>query len=1149
MIEPLAAAIVNGVLPRIPAGRVSILKIAFVVMRRPTQRPFPQDFFTPIPRQWKGKEKVTHSQGVECIQCSISLTDPTVGSCCVARHSLWCPKRNRLFMMNEVIPRRLRTSRQTGTQRCSRRHSSTSTPRLSSSHSRPLGAPSSVSETRTHPVSQEHPFDINHLRSLLNKSTPLDPDEAWSLYSASVKDTNGQFALIPEERLVFTQRLLDAIQPIVDSQPNLASLWPWSFRLLSILRDLESSFLDHSHESFMRLCLLARVYALSGDLSQAQHLAHEIRQTPLHDSEMGALLDVYRDILVLTRLHQGSMETLNLVIQEWNFLGPHCGSRSSSDSQQSDSFRETTLKIIAGISNGAGLLYSRWNMNKEDRLHIGQLLLQAYCAEELLHEAHAVTVEMRTQRLPLDDSQQLTLVRALAKADLFVLANEIFSPMTPSLNPRGYHSTGLYLYARQGDVTRAEHFYKKLDREKWRSPVDQCMLMHAYAVARRADTVVELFREFFPGDPAKTPRAARPGLLHYTTVIFAHAEQADFDGLNFWLEAMLNAGFSPDAHVYNIILQSFASRGEIDAVAAILDQMRAAQIMPTHVHYTSVISLLARRKDPASAEAIYKRALREGITPDRKMITALMNAHVEAGSWAGVVRVFDYLRESGHRRLNLTIEVYNTLLKAYILIGAPFRVVSMLFRRLQQNGVRPDGHTYALVIQSACDAGLMKVAEDIFSEMEEKAKEWEPFYRLDAYVLTIIMAGHLRLGHKAYAKACYEDMQRRGIQPSSITFKQILLAYGNEGTEESLQIAESFLKSIMDSNPSDRSWMASNSRQFALENLHSPLMLAYARQQKPEEVERLFEAMLEAGGEPSLQSLTILLDVYRRTGNIEAIDRLWPQIWQLAVRLSRVDELFRGDDTAPTDPRKRQSNLLCIPLSIYIDALSSAGHHHTISEVWVKARSQGFSFDSHNWNHLAVALVRAGELDRAFEVLERVIIPYQRQSESISGTREPSPDSPLTFDLNPPDVDEPASEAPMHRAIRRALTAKVATKKSGSSLDMEGEHQNDFAHPLHILYQILPSWIMWRPHAVTLEVLSKVLRHLQGGRTVQPVTVDGELPKTPSDSDGYQGKAKDASDTLKRIYSRYPDAVRAVILHERQLSRQSAISRMDDGWS
>ncbi|EGO27642.1 hypothetical protein SERLADRAFT_382914, partial [Serpula lacrymans var. lacrymans S7.9] len=74
-----------------------------------------------------------------------------------------------------------------------------------------------------------------------------------------------------------------------------------------------------------------------------------------------------------------------------------------------------------------------------------------------------------------------------------------------------------------------------------------------------------------------------------------------------------------------------------------------------------------------------------------------------------------------------------------------------------------------------------------------------------------------------------------------------------------MRIAEAFLRSIMEEESSERGWRTSGTRQSTLEHVYRPLMLAYTRQQQPEEVERLFEGMIQAGGEPSLGTLTMLL--------------------------------------------------------------------------------------------------------------------------------------------------------------------------------------------------------------------------------------------------------------------------------------------------
>lgn len=1038
-------------------------------------------------------------------------------------------------MMNEVIPRRSQPLPQPS-QRYTRRHAS-SAARVLSSHTHPLDFPQTVCP----PHEPEELAD--NLRSLLTPHTPFDPEHAWHLYMASVHEDANNPMLTPGERLQFIQRFLNAFDLFGDTPPDLPLLHTWGTRLEPVLRDLKSGLEDGLPEIISLKCFTAQVHAWLGDAAQAAQLAREIRETWLTYADRCTLLCVYRNILVLSRYQQSPSYALDLLIREWKFLGTFCHARTAPLPQPA-SFRKAIHNLLADIPDGAGLLRSRSKTDQDDRSRMGELLLETYFARNLLHQAHALVLEMGRQQLPVKFNSQTKLTRLLAQHDLFILAHQIFTSIDPSTNPRLYCLTGLHLYARRGDLDRAEQFFSKHHDNNWSMPVARCMLMHAYAITGKAETVVELYHKFFPTTPGGDFLAERPGIIHFTTLILAHAEVANFDGIDFWLEKMLEAGCRPDGHVYSIILESFARHGDVDSVASMFDQMRTAEVKPDRAHYTSVVTLLARRKNAVAAEAFYLRALHDGITPDRMMITSLMNAHVEAGSWEGVVRIFDYLRQSSHLRRDLSIEVYNTLIKAYVLIGTPFRVVLAIFRKLVRVGVYPDGYTYALVIQSACDAGKMNVAEELFAEMEGKAKSWGPLYHLDVYVLTIIMAGYVRQRSTARAKACYENMQRRGIKPSSATYKQVLQAYANDRTEGSLKIAISFLKQILDADADDPSWTGSESRQSALGNIFSPLMLMYARKEKPEEVERLFNGMLEAGGEPSLESLTIILDVHRRTSNVDAVRQLWPQIWALALRLSDVHELFKGGDSASTPELRRRSNVLCMPLSIYIDALSAAGEHHAVLDAWTRAKAEGFSFDAHNWNHLAVVLVRAGELDRAFEVLERVLIPYSRKSPAV---RDPSPESPLVFDVMAPDVDMPASDAPMHRKARRAKAVKAATKTAGPMLAMS-EESTDFAHPLHVLHQLIPGLSMWRPHAVTLQILSQVLGHLQRGRLVQPIRAPDAPPATPQNHADSQSQVEIASATLQRIYRNYPQAVRAVLLYERGQARREAVQRSPKQW-
>lgn len=1150
MIEPLAAAVVNSFLLRTPAGRASALRPSLDHMGRSIRRPLLRDFFTPTARQWKGKEKAVDQDVdyAQCAECAEWLLGVTHESCCVMRHSVWCPRRNHISMINDAVPRRPQTLSHSASPSNIRRYSS-SLPSCSNSpqFNHLLTTSSSPSpekwDVQTSP--------LNHFLSLLQGNHPFNLDDAWNAYQLLIASDDYQH-LKPLDVLNFAQKLSTAIEAGGEDN-GVSYLQRWGTRLAALNERLESIFEKHSSEDVMRLKLVAKGSAFVGDLDHAIVTAHELSDL-LIDGRREELLEIYGTLIRSMALHQDGEHVLDFILAEWANIGMHLLPLSTRLQSlgipvKPSSFQDTIYSILANIPDAASLLAKRRHWSSETRQRIGVLLLDVLWQETLAEDAYALLKEMRAQRMSIQVDMQLRVVRSLVRADSFIRANELYRTISESTSTRHkfFISTGMLLAAHQGDIDRTEEYYSQLDTARWITSQDRATLMHAYAVAGRVGKVVELFHEFFSG-PKNSRVGAKPSIVHYSIVVYAHAERADYDGLNFWLQAMSKAGHTPDIYVYSIILKSFAARGEVESVSAVLDQMRAAKIMPTRVLYTTVISLLAHRKDPVSAEAIYKRALREGIAPDRKMITSLMNTHVEAGSWTGVVRVFDYLKSSRNPRLRLSVEVYNTLLKAYVLIGAPFQVVSTIFRKLEAMGIQPNGRMYTLIIQSACDAGYMNIANRIFAEMQSASKDWQTTYRVDAFVLTIIMAGHLRLGDKRSAKAVYDDMCERGIQPTSATFYHILRAYGNERTEESLQIAEVFLKTIM-AGESSASWIPPQTRAAALEHVHGPLMLAYTKTDKPEEVERLFQSMLDAGGEPSLASLAVLLDAYRRSGDIEAVHGLWPQIWQLALRLSKTDSLFDGEDNTPSDPTKRQGNLLlCAPLSIYIDALSAAGEHFVIAEMWGKARSHGFSFDSHNWNHLAVALVRAAEPERAFEIVERVLLPYQRQSEAVLRERGLFPDSLFAFDTKPADVSKPVSQSPMHRSERRAYQSKMATKRSGDALEMDPT-SDDFAHPLHILHQISPSWNVWRPHRAVLVLLSGVLRHLESGMFVQPMGDRSSAPQAlDPDSDDAFTRGNLAREMLDRIYLNYPDTIHAIRLHERWIARKSSLTTQDDGW-
>ncbi|KAI0940149.1 hypothetical protein AcV5_001333 [Taiwanofungus camphoratus] len=1152
MLEPLAATVFNSLLSGRPLiGHCSTSQPVLRMVSRATSSAFPQDFFTPYPRRSKGKERALPDE-----ECGVCRDVPRPG---LSSFSSSCMDTSQFAMLRDVtslcqrgrrLPSRRWMDASGRSDLPSRREWTGKADVLQRRHASsvpdPLSAPSSSPA-----VTQQDQWR-NLIATFSSKAKSLDPEDVWGAYQ-SLRHSDGCADMEVLKLLNFGNRIAAIAGEVYTENGSLESIRLWGTRLQDLLRDIAPRLEDNPlHETHVRWrCLMVRGLAMAGDFDKAFVGANELKVMPMKQHIRIFVIQMYTTLILSLRRHHHPMAVLEFLVREWNTVGTYLVTMvwpGDDLSRCARTFRRFAYEIVACIEKPVGFMLDiqkLWSL--EQRQLAGKFLIDVLCVEGMASDALDVLEVMHKQSLSVNIELQLKVVKALVKADSFELANTLFASLsqwtTSGLPFKNYQLLGLYLFAHQGDVPRAEEYFERLAQREWVTAAEKHLLLHAHAVNGNAHRTVELFHHFFPDSSPDRPPTDPPNIYHYSAVIFAFAQRSDFNGINVWLEKMLHAGIRPDIYVYTSILHSFAMRGEVQYIATLLQQMRTAGIPPTRESYTTVLTLLAHRKDPIAAEEIYKRAIGEGIIPDRRMITALMHAFVEAGEWKGVIRAFDYMKSSTHRGIRLSIEVYNTLLKAYVLIGAPFRVVANLFQKLDSAKVRPDAYTFALLIQSACDSGLMEIASDLFAEMERLAESWQSSLHINVYVLTILMIGYLRKGHRGRAKAVFDDMKKRGLQPTAITYGAIVKAYGTEKTGAGLQVAEEFIRSLVAADPSQRPWMKPiGGRGLALETIYAPLMSAYTRRLRPDRVELLFQEMLDAGGEPTIGTLTALLDAHRRTSNVEAARKIWPQIYELGLRHAQVNSLFTAVDEE-TQPNLRGHDIvMCIPLSIYIDVLSKTGHHLEIAQVWNMLKTAGLAFDSHNWNHLAVALVRAGNLERACEVIEKVILPYKRKLQSISITRDEKPDSPLSMQ-SAESIDLPPAppESPLHTRDRRVSSVNVATKRSKPT--MEEARPEDFAHPLHILRQISPLWRIWRPHEVTLRVLGDALHHLESGRLIQPIRpgADIDFEQAATDVKTLRQRRTLSGEILSRIYNNYPETVQ--LLRQFELVKRPRLER------
>ena len=597
-----------------------------------------------------------------------------------------------------------------------------------------------------------------------------------------------------------------------------------------------------------------------------------------------------------------------------------------------------------------------------------------------------------------------------------------------------------------------------------------------------------------------------------------------------------------------------------------------------------LLELMVRRRDPLSANRLWRNVVFAGyVKSNFSSAVKLLRAHAEAGHWIGVIKAWRYIETMERREQSMPSDptkvstfvpphrdtaVYNTVLRAYVALGTPLTTVMGLVERMWSLGVTPDSFTYTMAIISATDDGDMDLAMSLFQQMEDQeARRWLPpglqqavsaislrrgpstiDYR-PIYALTYLLRGYLRQKQWPQAHAVYHLIKQRGLRLLPFTYAVIIKSYltreARGDNDEGLQVAEDFLNSLKsdwesrDLSEDEAALMGKESPPHRV-TTYSPLMIDYVRRRKPEEVERLFEQMVQIGGQASIGGLTMLMDVYRRVGDVDRVRETWRTVLRVAMDTLEKDDLarqisslseggggtaelltadnslnFRGIDRH-NHPRSSRA-LLCYPFSVFMDAVSAAGSHEEVALQWKQLRDAGFSFDAHNWNHLVTALVRAGELERAFEVVEKVIIPYALSSKLlVSGTQLPWEMSESEEKEVQPLVDDEGVRWGRRRVAMQYESApgrRVALEAAGPG------DPSDFLHELELMQGVSRNWYQWKPHKKVLRTLARALLHLESGRLVPPLLPPGVVRDNAEDTGR---NSEEAYVLLEKIHTQYP---------------------------
>lgn len=974
-----------------------------------------------------------------------------------------------------------------------------------------------------------HTSPIERLRNCLRyqSSSREDLNELSSAFREA-RNQDAFLSLSPSEILDLSKALADQIDGFCVDQVTRSIIETWGKRLQQLLDHLPSSSTPSGDP--MEMSLHCRASSFMENFDKSEWFLEKI---PAEYVDWGDRHEAFRaavlSFLLAKAAHAGLYECLQyLWVQNKKFSSRYFGI--------TDQFQ----RLLVNTRDLVGAIEPAFKWHPKQTRAMISIMIYACIVQKAFPLAAELIDEARIRGIHLPDHDILMTCQGLASISRHIeTAQRLFETISPSESEE-YTRVMLYLAGRKGDSVSARDLVERRRKQNMMNEADLSNALASLARRGRIHEVQELFDEYFPIGP-DGKRTGDPNVYHYTNAIQAHVHLGDTRGVGAWLEDMEKSEVKPNKEFFTTLITIFRQQGDIKGSFTTFQFMRKAGIKPDTITYTVLLSLLATLQDCDTADALYMQAVNEdGIIPDDEMMNALMNVHVEAGSWKETIRLFHHLTDLPSNK-QPPIDTYNSLLKAYVLIGAPFRLMAKLFFKLQDIGGKPDTYTFAILIQSAVDASQLEIACEIYDETKRREEETGQKNLVSQHILTILMSAYLRQHKMDRAKELFDEMTERGLQPTSVTFGAIIKAYGRQAWEERMTLAEEFVEKLK----VDREWERHPiTKGQHLVNFYGPLLSNYSRKGDVEQVERLYGEFLEAGGRPFIGFFQYLLNCYCKIGDAEKARALWPVIRDLAE-----GEII-NEDIPGKEMQTRMANIH-VPLSVYIDILSKTGLHSEVATTWSELQKEEYEFDSHNWNHLCVALVRAGHVDRAFEILERVLLPYEKAVQSISANVRYDEEQTLEDRLHLADgVEPPPLNPPMHNQYARTVTASagkisLARDRKIDLLEDDEAIDADFSYPFSILQIISPNWNYWRPHNVVLRTLLIALLQLQRGYLVLPIAPGQRAQDNVSSTESEERNSDATEALLGKLYTMYPATIARLRSFQAREARRLGVLAFD----
>ncbi|TPX63612.1 hypothetical protein SpCBS45565_g06483 [Spizellomyces sp. 'palustris'] len=249
-------------------------------------------------------------------------------------------------------------------------------------------------------------------------------------------------------------------------------------------------------------------------------------------------------------------------------------------------------------------------------------------------------------------------------------------------------------HGRIGDLESALAIFTEMLAKNIKAGVEtHNAMIGAYCVVGDFRGAQRWFERAFLKTNQEGKTSLHPDSVTFFTLIKAHADANDADGVAFWLDAMNRAGIVPSPPIRNVVFGWLCRTGRTDQAIEWFEIIRKSGRVGSRT-VVAALDAFAKKRDPESAEEWFSKLTSIGAEIDVKAWTALADAYGKSGGLDGVKRSYERMLEAGCEPSAVT---YLTLLDAHAKKGHERGALEWIQEMTQRGVAVGQEHVVALM--------------------------------------------------------------------------------------------------------------------------------------------------------------------------------------------------------------------------------------------------------------------------------------------------------------------------------------------------------------------------------------------------------------------------------------------------------------------